>query len=71
MYSDGVSECANTEGAEYSDARVLDYLTANARQPLDTVLNGLEQELETWRGSPAFADDVSVLALEHTGEHIQ
>jgi sigma-B regulation protein RsbU (phosphoserine phosphatase) len=71
LYSDGVSECANVEGVEFGDARVLEYLNASALHPLDTMLNGLEEKLEIWRGSTDFADDVSVLALEFTGEEIQ
>ncbi|HYI97096.1 MAG TPA: SpoIIE family protein phosphatase [Bryobacteraceae bacterium] len=71
LYSDGVSECANADEVEFGDARLLEYLKATAHQPLEETLNGLEKELEAWRGSTDFADDVSVLALEFMGEHIQ
>ena len=66
-----MSECTNGDSQEFGDARVLDYLTVNARQPMEAMLNGLEQMLETWRGSMVFADDVSVLALEYMGEQVQ
>lgn len=71
LYSDGVSECADRENDEFSDARLLEYLSGAAKQPLEQMLSGLEQELEAWHGSGEFADDVSLLALELTGEKVQ
>jgi sigma-B regulation protein RsbU (phosphoserine phosphatase) len=70
LYSDGVSECASVDEEEFGDARVLEVLSGAARQPLDVMLKSLEEELETWHGSEDFADDVSMLALELTGEKI-
>ena len=71
LYSDGVSECANADEEEFGDARLLEYLRATATSRSTRLLNGLERKLETWHGSSDFADDVSVLALEFTGEQIQ
>jgi phosphoserine phosphatase RsbU/P len=68
MYSDGLSECANTDAEEFGDTRFLEYLTRTATEPLGSVLSGLERGLESWHGSPHFEDDVSLLALELIGE---
>ena len=70
LYSDGISECANSQHEEFGDARLLEYLSKSAHHPLDDVLNGLERELERWHGSSDFDDDVSLLALELIGEEI-
>src|SRR5205085_986941 len=71
LYSDGITECTNPENEEFGDERLVHYLSEAAAQPLDTMLNGLERELEQWRGSTAFTDDVSLLALELTGKEEQ
>jgi sigma-B regulation protein RsbU (phosphoserine phosphatase) len=68
LYSDGVSECTNPNGVEFGDERLVAYLKDAAHQPLPALLNGLERHLEAWRGSTAFNDDVSLLAIELIGE---
>lgn len=71
LYSDGVNECTNARQEEFGAERLLDCLRLSASQELDTILNGLERELEAWHGSRNFDDDVSLLAIERTGEKAQ
>jgi len=70
LYSDGISECANSQNEEFGDARMLAYLSNACNSSLESMLNGLERELERWHGSVDFEDDVSVLALELVREEI-
>jgi sigma-B regulation protein RsbU (phosphoserine phosphatase) len=66
LYSDGVVECANKDGALFGEERLVDYLSATRAAPLPHMLAGLEHEMERWRGNGDFDDDVSLLALEFT-----
>ena len=64
LYSDGITECQNQEGTQFGEDRLHTYLKAQGNQPLPEMLDGLEAEMEAWRGSSNFDDDVSVLVLE-------
>jgi sigma-B regulation protein RsbU (phosphoserine phosphatase) len=64
LYSDGIVECANGQGAPFGEDRLLRYLRNASLKPLDQLLAGLETEMEDWHGSAEFDDDVSLLALE-------
>jgi sigma-B regulation protein RsbU (phosphoserine phosphatase) len=68
LYSDGVSECLNADGDVFGEERLVAHLRDRAKQPLDLLLSGIEREMEAWRGGSDFSDDVSLLALEFTGE---
>jgi sigma-B regulation protein RsbU (phosphoserine phosphatase) len=70
LYSDGVTECANRKGEAFGEQRLLDYL-AGAPQSLDQVLDGLLEEMRTWRHGTESRDDVSLLALERNANPAQ
>ncbi|HYO81782.1 MAG TPA: PP2C family protein-serine/threonine phosphatase [Bryobacteraceae bacterium] len=71
LCSDGITECTNVRDEEFGDGRLIEFLAGAARQPLDSMLNGLERRLEHWHGSANFTDDVSMLAVELTGQEMQ
>lgn len=71
LYSDGVPECMNHREEEFGDERLVDCLAGAAREPMDLMLNNLERQLERWRGSSDFDDDVSLLAVELTGQEMK
>src|SRR5260370_17228480 len=66
LYSDGVSECMNSEQELFGEERLLEYLRTAAHLPLDEMPSGLESKLEAWRGGAAFEADVPLPALELT-----
>ena len=68
LYSDGITECTNVSNEEFGDERLVECLSGAAREPMDLMLNNLERQLEHWRGSADFNDDVSLLAVELTGQ---
>jgi sigma-B regulation protein RsbU (phosphoserine phosphatase) len=68
LYSDGVVECANQHHQLFGEDRLLNYLRANRSNCLAGMLQGLESEMEQWRGQTEFDDDVSLLALEFTNQ---
>ncbi len=66
LYSDGITECADSEGLQFGEERLLNHLSAKSRDTLPRMLAGLEFEMEQWRGKGEFDDDISMLALEFT-----
>jgi sigma-B regulation protein RsbU (phosphoserine phosphatase) len=64
LYSDGVTECMNTQGEAFGQNRLLAYLERWAAEPLDALLAGLLTEIKAWRAVTGFEDDISLLALE-------
>ncbi len=68
LYSDGVTECVDPKGEAFGEKRLLAYLTTVASQPLDQLLEGLLKTVRTWRKNVESGDDVSLLAIEISGE---
>jgi sigma-B regulation protein RsbU (phosphoserine phosphatase) len=65
LYSDGITSVMNPQREPYSMHRFLDFLNKNREKNLDTLLNSLSYELDLWRGSEEFDDDLSILAFEY------
>jgi sigma-B regulation protein RsbU (phosphoserine phosphatase) len=66
LYSDGITECANSSREPFSEARLMTFIAASAHLPLDKLIAELNGELIKWRGGEEFDDDISLLALELT-----
>jgi sigma-B regulation protein RsbU (phosphoserine phosphatase) len=64
LYSDGLVDCTNRDGARFSAGRLVDLVTAGKSAPLAELLQTLREQIVAWRGSESFADDVSLLVLE-------
>lgn len=64
LYSDGVTECANARREQFRLERLEACLHAHRDEPLERAVAGLEHALHAWQGGEAFADDVTILALE-------
>ncbi|MEM8488940.1 MAG: SpoIIE family protein phosphatase [Bacteroidota bacterium] len=67
LYTDGISECANTEGEMYSGERLLDYTRRTHTMPLKESMDGILDELHAWSNDRPFDDDLSLLAIERLG----
>lgn len=64
LYSDGVTECANSAGEAFGEARLLSLLANSSTQTLDAILDGLLGEIRSWRQGGDPGDDISLLAIE-------
>ena len=64
LYSDGLVDCTNKDGARFTSGRLVELITAGKTVPLADLLGSLREKIVQWRGSESFADDVSLLALE-------
>jgi serine phosphatase RsbU (regulator of sigma subunit)/CheY-like chemotaxis protein len=64
IYSDGLTECTDAAGAEFSRARFMDLAAESAREGLAEAVTRIRKEVTSWRGSESFDDDVSLVAIE-------
>jgi sigma-B regulation protein RsbU (phosphoserine phosphatase) len=67
LYSDGVTECANSTSDLFGEDRLVATIEAHKTESLDAILQGIETDLDAWRGDVEYRDDVSVMILEFTG----
>jgi sigma-B regulation protein RsbU (phosphoserine phosphatase) len=64
LYSDGVTECTNADREPWRLERLRACVEAGAAEPLEASVAAIESALRAWRGGDAFADDVTLLAIE-------
>lgn len=64
LYSDGISECMNPEGEQFSSERLAALLSNKSALSLPCTIKDIEHGLRRWRGSDSFDDDVTLFAIE-------
>ncbi len=64
LYTDGVTECENIFGEQFTLQRFQDLLREHGQKPLRDMIAAIHQALVAWRGSSGFDDDVSLLIIE-------
>jgi len=64
LYSDGITDCTNQDGKEFSTERLVNLLQKWEGFSLRSTMEKLEKSLLEWRGSDEFEDDISLLAIE-------
>jgi sigma-B regulation protein RsbU (phosphoserine phosphatase) len=68
-YTDGVTEAESPTGAQFSVERCLKRLRAGAHCALPELLDDLHAQVVGHTGSPALADDCTMLAVRRTWEY--
>jgi len=63
FYSDGITECLNKKGEQFSVERLINLLEQEQDLPLGGLLKKTEKSLKEWKGEGEFEDDVTLLAL--------
>ncbi|MEZ5399263.1 MAG: GAF domain-containing SpoIIE family protein phosphatase [Bryobacteraceae bacterium] len=63
LYSDGIQDQSNTEGAIYGDARLEEFLLECAEAPAREIADGLIADLDRFRGGARIHDDQTVVAI--------
>jgi phosphoserine phosphatase RsbU/P len=66
LYSDGITECTDRWGKEFSTERLIGVLDEWRDLPLQSLMERVEESLREWRGSDDLEDDMSLLAIERT-----
>jgi sigma-B regulation protein RsbU (phosphoserine phosphatase) len=64
LYSDGVLECVNPEGVNYSVERLQQLLRKNTALPVKELLASIKADLAAWSDGKGFPDDISMLVIE-------
>lgn len=65
IYSDGITECQNSQGELFSEARLREIIERHNARPLQKVIETVGEALSGWRdGAEQYDDDISLLALE-------
>ncbi len=65
LFSDGVIETVNREEQFFGENRLAEFLTAMGDEPLDDIVQGLQNTLQDFRGNAPAVDDTSFLVLEY------
>jgi len=64
LYSDGITECNDDRGEQFSEERLIKLIQGGQDLPEKELLDKIEESLRQWKGNDEFEDDVTLLALE-------
>ena len=64
LFSDGVTECADREGAQLEVTGLSELLRKGADEPLELMVERVKAAVAMRRGTRGFDDDISLLAIE-------
>ena len=64
LYSDGVTECENSDGEMFGEARLVALLEETFNDSIEAMIGRVEQDIIDWTGADVFEDDVTYLILE-------
>lgn len=64
LFSDGVPETQNMQGAFLDQEGVVRWLASRASEGADHIADSLLQRLRDWRGGPTFEDDVTLVVAQ-------
>jgi sigma-B regulation protein RsbU (phosphoserine phosphatase) len=63
LYSDGVTEASNIEGAEFGEDGLSDFLLGHRNLKCEDLVQQLVEHVRVWHGSASFTDDFTVLLV--------
>jgi sigma-B regulation protein RsbU (phosphoserine phosphatase) len=67
VFSDGITEALNTDGAEFGEARLMSSITANRAASAQTILERLLADVQEFIRGVEQSDDLTALILRYTG----
>lgn len=65
LYTDGVTEAENAQGALYSEGRLLQQLSQRPNGAPQSIINGVMGDLERYVAKTAQSDDITMLCLRY------
>ncbi len=66
LYSDGVTEAADSADVEFGDTGLAEFLAARKAIRCEDIVNQLVEHIRKWRGTKAFADDFTVVLVRRS-----
>ncbi|HYX42986.1 MAG TPA: SpoIIE family protein phosphatase, partial [Pyrinomonadaceae bacterium] len=67
IFSDGISEAQNADGAEYGEARLLQFAQQHRTRSADELRRAIFDEIEHWSGERERGDDQTVVIVRARG----
>ena len=67
LYTDGITEAANGEGAMYGEDRLLRYLQTHTFESAEALCRGVREDVERFADGAAQFDDITMLSLRYLG----
>lgn len=64
LYSDGITDCTDSQDQPFDTTRLLAFLKESSHMPIKQMLTLLHYKLVKWHGSDSFEDDLSILGIE-------
>lgn len=68
IYSDGITECQNGKGEQFTPERFLDTLTSELLLPAPQLTLKLEKSIREWNDNDKFEDDITFLSIEREND---
>jgi serine phosphatase RsbU (regulator of sigma subunit) len=66
LFTDGLTEAFNHANEMYGDSRLHEFLHHNFHKDIQTLLNGIVQDINLYTGDRALSDDIAILVVEIT-----
>ncbi|MBV9760622.1 MAG: SpoIIE family protein phosphatase [Acidobacteriaceae bacterium] len=63
LYSDGVTEARRSNGEEFGESGLAEFLESRSTEPCADTVNALAQHVREWCAQPSFHDDFTVVLL--------
>ena len=63
LYSDGVTEAADSADVEFGEKGLAEFLVQCAHLRCEDIVNELVEHMRKWRGTTSFADDFTVVLV--------
>ena len=65
LYTDGVTECVNANGEEYTSERLLETLQSNGTDGAQAILDHVMDSIHRFSGNEGQLDDLTLIAIKH------
>jgi serine phosphatase RsbU (regulator of sigma subunit) len=66
LYSDGVTEAADSADVEFGENGLAEFLAARKSVRCEDIVNQLVEHMRKWRGTSSFADDFTIVLVRRT-----
>jgi sigma-B regulation protein RsbU (phosphoserine phosphatase) len=67
LYSDGITEAMDIFSNQFGNARLLEAIGQGRSEPLQNAITSLLEKISLWHGSEKLCDDISIMAVEFSG----
>ena len=68
-YTDGLTECADLDGEEFGEERLIKYILDNRNMRVDDLKKMILENVMAWKSAEEQADDITLIIARLTGVH--